>query len=285
MRDLDPEAFAAEERPKWDAVAPSWKKWWWAFEAGAQGVNDHLVELAAVRPGHAVLDIATGLGEPALTAARVAGDGGRVRGFDLSPEMVHLASERARADGVGHADFAVQNAEQLDVAGASFDAAVCRWGLMLMGDPVAAARRVFDALRPGGRFAAAVWSEPARVRFLATAGRVVRAHLDQPDPEPDQPGPFRLAHPEALPDVLRAAGFAAVGASTATATLEFGSADEWVSFVCEMSHSTGRLLNEAPDDVRQRAQDALREAALEFALGDGRVRFDNVALCAVGERP
>ena len=95
MSDFDPTAFAAVERTKWNAAAAGWRKWWHAIEGGSQPLNDRLVALAGVAPGHRVLDVATGLGEPALTAARVAGPTGHVTGCDLARSMLAFAAERA----------------------------------------------------------------------------------------------------------------------------------------------------------------------------------------------
>src|SRR5689334_12609359 len=101
---LDPVAFKAEQRETWASVAPAWKKWWSVIEAGAQSVNEKLVDLARIEPGARVLDVATGLGEPALTAARRAGPRGNVLGVDLSAAMLELARERARAAGIAHVE-------------------------------------------------------------------------------------------------------------------------------------------------------------------------------------
>src|ERR671929_1511650 len=64
------EQFKTEQRQRWDSVAEGWKEWWQTVEVATQKVSDRLVELAEIKPGQKVLDIATGIGEPAITAAR-----------------------------------------------------------------------------------------------------------------------------------------------------------------------------------------------------------------------
>src|ERR1019366_10062593 len=81
---FDPLRFKNEQRRDWDVAAAGWKKWWPVFERAAQHVSDRLVELAGIKAGARVLDVATGNGEPALTAARRAGAGGRVIATDQS---------------------------------------------------------------------------------------------------------------------------------------------------------------------------------------------------------
>src|SRR5207245_3814206 len=76
-----------------------------------------LIELAAIRPGMWVLDVATGPGEPALTIARRVGPSGLVAGVDFSPTMLRGARARARARGVGKAQFDEMDAEGVNLGG------------------------------------------------------------------------------------------------------------------------------------------------------------------------
>jgi ubiquinone/menaquinone biosynthesis C-methylase UbiE len=55
---------------KEDSVAQGWKEWREPIDKGAQKLNQRLVELAEIKSGQRVLDVATGIGEPAITAAR-----------------------------------------------------------------------------------------------------------------------------------------------------------------------------------------------------------------------
>ena len=61
------------------------------IERGTEGVSRRLVELAEIKPGSKVLDIATGIGEPALTAANHVGKNGHVLATDISPQMLSFA--------------------------------------------------------------------------------------------------------------------------------------------------------------------------------------------------
>ena len=284
MTEFDPREFAKKERANWNEVAASWRKWWHTFEGAAQHLNDRLVAMSGVAPGDRVLDIATGLGEPAITAARVAGPTGHVTGCDLACSMLELAAERAAELGIGQISFQEQNAEQLDVGTAVFDAAVCRWGLMLMGDPLAAANAVHAALRPGARFAAAVWCAPEDVPFIAIPGRVVRKELDLGPPELDAPGPFRMQDPDALPGLLCAAGFGEIASERVAVTMQFDTADSFATFISEMSSSIGRIMREAEEATRRRLMSAIVEAVQGFLDEDGRLRMENLTICAVGRR-
>jgi enediyne biosynthesis protein CalE5 len=133
--------------------------------SAAQHVSQRLLELAQVEPGNRVLDIATGSGEPGITAASKVGRDGLVVATDQSPAMLELARERAAAAGLRNIKFFETGAEQLAVDDErDFDAALCRWGLMFVGDLDAAIRRVAQLLAARGRFATAVWGPRRRCR-------------------------------------------------------------------------------------------------------------------------
>ena len=72
---FDPAQYKARQIQTWDSVAAAWGRWWQTIEKGFQSLSDHMVAEAGIQPGHRVLDVATGIGEPALTAARAVGQG------------------------------------------------------------------------------------------------------------------------------------------------------------------------------------------------------------------
>src|ERR1700736_2834732 len=122
---FDPQRLKSDQRRDWDAASAGWKQWWPVFERAAQHVSDRLVELAGVKPGARVLDVATGNGEPAVTAARRAGASGRVVATDQSPGMLAIARERAGALGIRNIEFHESDAESLTIDQRDFDAITC----------------------------------------------------------------------------------------------------------------------------------------------------------------
>jgi SAM-dependent methyltransferase len=275
-------AELAAEQASWDWAAAGWRRWWRNFEQGAQCVNERLVELAGVVAGMRVLDVACGIGEPAMTAARTVGAAGRVLGVDLAGQMLAIARERAAAAALDQVEFLQGDAATLALEPRSFDAALSRWGLMLMFDPVAVAARVLDVLRPGSMFAVAVWSGPEEAPFLALPRRVLMRQGLAAPLDPDAPGPYRLAGPGQLAGVLMTSGYQEVESSDLRTTLSFESAAEYVTFVCQMSSSTARLLAELPEDRRERFLSGLAEEAAAFLGPRGGVQFVNRVLLARG---
>src|SRR5919202_1509694 len=160
---FDSEQFKIDRSQRWDSVAAGWKEWWQTIEVAAQKVSDRLVELAEIKPGHKVLDIATGIGEPAVSAARklveLDGSGnkiidtGYVLATDISSEMLTIAKQRAAALGLQDIiEFRQDDAEMLELADSSFDVVLSRWGLMFMPNLNNTLSRIHQVLGPGGRF-------------------------------------------------------------------------------------------------------------------------------------
>ena len=111
-------------KQEWNSVAPAWQKWWKTIERGTEGVSRRLVELVEIKPGSRVLDIATGIGEPALTAPNQVGKSGHVLATDISPQMLSFAKQRAISLGLQDViEFKEGDAETIDLPPSTFDAA------------------------------------------------------------------------------------------------------------------------------------------------------------------
>ena len=113
---FDSPAFKEAQRSDWQQAAPGWRRWYDVLEAevGGQVVSQKLVELADLEPGDTVLDVATGYGEPALTAARAVLPGGRVMATDIAPNLLAFGRERARRAGLDNVEFRESDAETLE---------------------------------------------------------------------------------------------------------------------------------------------------------------------------
>jgi SAM-dependent methyltransferase len=160
------------------------------------------------RPGLRVLDLASGVGDPALSIAAKVAPSGRVTASDLGPGMMSLAGELARKQGLSNIEFREANAESLPFADESYDVLTCRFGVMFFPDLHKALRECLRVLKPGGRAAFVAWGVQDQPFFSATAGIVLK-HVPVPPPPPDPDGPSRsmFGEPGRLRRALEAAGF------------------------------------------------------------------------------
>ena len=118
--------------------------------------SERMLDLAELRPGTRVLDIATGRGEPAMRAAERVGPTGWVLGIDSDAAAIALGRARAPANVelvVADASAGIRSAPR-----SYFDVALSRWGLMSLPDAVDVLRAMHDAVLPGGSLVIAVWS-------------------------------------------------------------------------------------------------------------------------------
>lgn len=282
--EFDPVRFKERQRDHWDAISSGWLTVADTFERGASVVTARLVALGDVGPGDSVLDVGTGVGEPALTAAAAVGPTGRVLGVDLAPGMVDLA--RRRADGVPNAEFLVGDVESLALPRDGFDAALARWSLMFVPDPVAAFRSIAAVLRPGGVLAAATWGPPETAPMLSLGFRVLAGQLRLPAPPPGEPGPFSMSDPEALREYANAAGFADVSVTPVEVPFELESAVSYARFTKAITPlALRRLARERLGADEPELWTDVAAAVAGHARPDGRIPLPSTALCLRASKP
>ncbi len=280
----DAERINREQLEFWNSAAAGWKGMWTMLERAAQHVSDRLVELAQLRAGNRVIDIASGSGEPAVTAARQVGPSGLVVATDQSPAMLDLARERAAALGLHNIKFVVTGAEELAVQERDFDAALCRWGLMFVGDLGAAIRRVGQLLAADGRFATAVWGPADKVPMISIGDEAVRDLAKLPPPPRNAPGPLNLADTKPLEQALGAAGLKDVRVEPINVRFEFESAEAFAEQRRAVSSPFRVMLSKQTPELQRRILDALAQEARRFADASGRVRMDNEAILIAARR-
>lgn len=282
---FDPEEFKINQKNSWDSVAAGWQKWWKTIENGAQTVSDKMVELAQIRAGQRVLDIATGIGEPAITAGKIVGQEGHVTATDISQEMLAIGQERARSLGLqDFMDFVQSDAENLKLkTDDKFDAILCRWGLMFLPNLDTALSNIYDKLVSGGRFAAAVWSEPSKVPFISLSMDTARKHLGAL-PGQGLPGPLSLADVESLKKSFQKAGFVDIQTEKIPVTFDFDSAEDYTKFNQDIVAPIRTILSKETETKKQQVwNDVTEQAKLKYTDPDsGRAKFVNEAICIVG---
>src|SRR5262249_17216194 len=157
------------------------------------------LDLAKLHVGSQVLDVGAGTGDQTLAAARRVGPTGSVVAIDVSASMLEMTAMSAREAGLSNVATRVMDAQRLDLASESFDAAISRLPLMLIPDVDRALGAIRRVLRPGGTFAALVFSTAEADPFLSIPHTVARrvGRLTSP-PEPF--GEFRLGAPGVLCD-------------------------------------------------------------------------------------
>lgn len=164
-------------RREWAARAPFWIGRAADIADMAEKFNVPLLEAAKIAPARAVLDLASGAGEPALSIIRHTAPGTLVVASDLVPDMLAGVSARCLETLGRRLPMAASDMQALPFRDAAFDRVVCRFGLMFVPDPGAAFAEVARVLAPGGRTAFLVWGPLAHNSLFAVLHDVGRQVL------------------------------------------------------------------------------------------------------------
>lgn len=254
---FDATAYKETTRLQWQDAAAAWHRWDPVFDGWLGEATELMLDLTGVRAGAQVLDIAAGSGGQSLAAAR---RGARVLATDSSSNILGEAEAAARAAGLELATQVVDG-EELDVAPASFDAAISRLGLMYLPDKQRALTRTAAALRPGGRYGAIVFSEPDRNAFFSLPVSIIRRRAGLPAPAPGQPGPFSAAN---LGELLENAGFTDVEVHRVAAPLRLANAAECARLERESFGALHGMLGGLSEPERDEAWAEVEEALSAF---------------------
>lgn len=154
----------------------------------------HLVKFAGVAAGETVLDVGTGTGVVALTAARA---GARVTALDLTPELLEQARENARMARLDEIVWAEGDAEQLPYPDASFDVVLSQFAHMFAPRPELTVAEMRRVLKPNGRIAFATWPPEHLIgRMFAFVAR------NSPPPPPGAAAPPLWGNPAIIAERL-----------------------------------------------------------------------------------
>ncbi len=138
-------AFKAVQREGWSHFSP--------LAVFTTPPAARLVRFSGAKAGDRVLDVGSGTGVVAITAARL---GAVVTGSDLTPELLEFARENAAIAGV-EVTWRDADAEALPFADASFDVVLSQFGHMFAPRPEVALAEMLRVLRPGGTIAFSTW--------------------------------------------------------------------------------------------------------------------------------
>lgn len=247
-------------------------------------VSERMLELAGLRPGSRVLDVATGRGEPAVRAAMRVAPEGVVVGTDVSAEMLAFARARADQAAVSNLTLLATGGEDLEgLPDQPFDAALCRWGFMYFDRPVDALKAVRAHLAPGGRLVSALWAEPERASWWSWPRRILARHVVQPPMSFETPGPFRYGPSAAFRRDLTAAGFEVTHEECVeTAVMESREPEGLIEWC--LTFGIARALAEQPESVAQAWRRDMLAEADSHRDPDGLYRLGGVTRLVVARR-
>ncbi|MGH9034122.1 MAG: class I SAM-dependent methyltransferase [Acidimicrobiia bacterium] len=266
---FDPIQYKETTRRQWEDAAEAWHRWGPTLEVWLGPATGRMLDLAGVRAGSRVLDVAAGAGGQTVAAATRVGPGGSVLATDISPAILSYAQAEARRAGLANVETRELDGENLDVEGDTFDAVISRVGLIYFPDRQRALAGMHRALRPGGRVAAIVYSSAERNEFFSIPVSIIRRRAALPPPAPGQPGPFTLGSPGVIEEALVQAGFRDVVVEQLPAPLHLGSAADCVRFERESFGALHQMMAGLSDPEKAETWAEIETELTRFEVGDG----------------
>lgn len=277
----DGPAFKAAAREQWDRSAPGWNAHTAEIRAWLRPATDAMIDMAGIGSGDAVLDVAAGAGDQSLDIAQRVGPTGRVLATDLSPAILALARDNARLAGHGNVQTLVADGEALPVPPASFDAVVCRLGLMFFPDPQQGLRAMHRALRTGGGICTVVFSRPERNPCIGLLMATALRHAGLPARNPNQPGGLlSLGQPGLCDQLFQSAGFRQVATTALDAPFRLPTARHYLDFVRASASPIQQILGRLEPEAAEAAWADMEERLGQFNTPGGWVGPNELLLTA-----
>ena len=260
----------------WDKAAAGWNHHRALIHTWLHDATQIMLDEAHIGPGAHVLDVAAGAGDQTLDIARRIGSSGWVLATDVSTAILSLAQKNADVAGFTQVSTQVADAQSLGLAGAGFDAAVCRLGLMFCHSPLTALSEIRVALRPLGRFSALVFGPPEHNPCLTITLATARKHAGLANssasrpPSAFEPGRLMsLGKPGLLEKLLLTAGFTDAAVRAVPAPFHAPSAAHYVDFLQSSASPIIEILAPLSGAARQDAWNEMTEQLKVFNTPSG----------------
>lgn len=298
MNALDPDEQRASLRENWEAAAAGWGRLADRVREWGMPVSQAMIKALALQPGERVLELAAGPGDTGFMAAGLirrpgdaegapgeapADDGpppGTLICSDGAEPMLEIARRRARQAGIDNVQFRQLELEWIDLPTAAVDAVLCRWGIMLVVDPEAAAREIRRVLRPSGRAALAVWDVAERNPWATIPGSVMvdLGHAEPPDPRATSM--FSLGEEGRLAELLADAGFVEIDVRPVGVQRQYPAVAQYVEETTHLSPGFGPTFAALDAAGQAEVSERIATAVQPFTSADGAVCVPGTSLVA-----
>lgn len=269
----------------WDAAAAGWDRHAPEIRRWLRSATDAMLEMADIKPGQHILDVAAGSGDQRLDIARRVGPAGRVIATDISAGILALAANNAVGAGLDNVSFHQADAQTLGLGMVRFDAAVCRLGLMFLSDPLAGLVAIRSVLKPGARFCSIVFAGPEMNPCVRILMATARQHAGLPPGDPFVPGGLlSLGRQGDLDGRFLKAGFANVATTRVEAPFRLTRTADYLAFVRDSAAPIVQLLAPLTTPARAAAWADIETQLDVYQTSDGWVG-PNALLITVGQTP
>ena len=248
------------------------------FIEGYASISEEAFKRHKQPVGASILDVGCGFGDSTIEIAKTVGPTGVARGVDCASNFISACNDEAAREGVSNAEFFVADVERDDLHG-PYDEAFARFGTMFFMMPGLAMRNIRKSLKPGGKFIQVVWRKREDNLWLHDAELCVKSIVpvishDDTDAVHCGPGPFSMAGPDMVSDMLQSVGFERVQFERFDSDICIGrSLDEAIQFALDIGPA-GEIIRLAGDEgerLKPEVLKALENVIGKYARNDGTV--------------
>jgi SAM-dependent methyltransferase len=268
-------------REDWNATALGWRKWDPLIMAWLRPVGDKMLELAELGDEDSVLDVATGSGEPGLSAARRLKHG-RVVGIDISREMVNTARGKAKKLGLANYEASVYSGPEFPFENESFDAVTCRFGIMFFPEPMDGLIQMARVLKPEAKACVAVWGpqNPTTKAILD----ILNERLGIPETRLDSPNALRCSQSGKIESLLTGAGFSKVGRAEVSVRRVHDSARQYWDYLMEVNTQYAAAFGKAKKETRVEVERGVNDLLADATTDQNKIVLPSTAWVGYGTR-
>jgi ubiquinone/menaquinone biosynthesis C-methylase UbiE len=262
------------------------------FVEGYSIHSDKYLEMHPYEQGSTVLDVGCGWGDTTIKIAALVGPGGKAFGVDCAQNYIGICNSDAKDSGVDNAEFFVADVESDDLGG-PYDAAFSRCGTMFFTFPGRAMKNVIKSIKPGGKFTQIVWRKREDNAWLHTAELLTKEIVpvishEETDAVHCGPGPFSMAGPDMVSDMLQLTGYERVSFERFDTEMCIGrDVDEAVEFAINIGPAGEiiRLAEEEGERLTPHVRKSLCDTFGKTAREDGSVWAGSSAWFVTAYKP
>ena len=274
--------FRDQQKEMWNRFSSGWRKWDDLTMEFLMPIGNEIIRLLEPGGVDMVLDVASGTGEPGLTiAAKLVG--GMVVITDIAEKMLEVAGENAARRHITNLNFITSDVSALPFADNSFDKISCRLGFMFFPDMALAAKEMARVLKPGGKIATAVWTQPEENIWASEILRSINKYIILPPPLPGAPGLFRCAKKGLIADLFRDAGLKNVSENEVRSKQVYGTKEVYWEYMTEVVAPVVAALSKADENVKSKVRSEVFDY-IDKNYSEGRLAFDSGARVIYGEK-
>lgn len=248
------------------------------FIEGYASISKEVLSRSDYSPESKVLDVGCGFGDCTIEIAKSLTQGGSAVGVDCASNFIKECKASAIEEGIDNANFFIADVEVDDLNG-PYDEAFARFGTMFFNLPGSAMKNIRQSLKPGGKFTQVVWRKREDNPWLHAAELCVKAIVpvvshDDTDAVHCGPGPFSMAGPDMVSDMLQAVGFERVQFERFDSDICIGrSSEEAIQFALEIGPAGEiiRLAEEEGQRLKGKVIEALHNVIGQYTREDGSV--------------